>query len=245
MEILVIGDSCTDVYIYGDCPRLAPDGPVPVFIPKNRVEQGGMSYNVLNNLISLGTKCNIATNTTQITKTRYVDNKTNHLIVRVDTGEDSVNRIDLTKLNLSQYGGIIISDYDKGFLTEEDIKYICDNHPNVLIDTKRILGEYCRNAKFIKVNEYEYLNSKHILDKYLNLEDSLIVTLGGKGCTYQGQNFPVEEVEIKDQTGAGDTFVAGFMSKYLATNNVSTSIKFANYCASQVVQKRGTTVVNL
>jgi len=31
MKILVIGDSCTDVFIYGDIERVCPEAPVPVF----------------------------------------------------------------------------------------------------------------------------------------------------------------------------------------------------------------------
>ena len=29
---------------------------------------------------------------------------------------------------------IVISDYDKGFLNEEDIQWICENNNNVFID---------------------------------------------------------------------------------------------------------------
>ena len=33
MNILVIGDSCKDVFIYGDIERISPEAPVPVFKP--------------------------------------------------------------------------------------------------------------------------------------------------------------------------------------------------------------------
>ena len=32
-KILVIGDSCTDIFIYGECNRICPEAPVPVFNP--------------------------------------------------------------------------------------------------------------------------------------------------------------------------------------------------------------------
>ena len=33
MKILVIGDSCKDIFIYGDIVRIAPEAPVPVIKP--------------------------------------------------------------------------------------------------------------------------------------------------------------------------------------------------------------------
>ena len=49
-NVLVVGDSCTDIFIYGDINRLSPEAPVPVFNPIKRVKNGGMSKNVVANL---------------------------------------------------------------------------------------------------------------------------------------------------------------------------------------------------
>jgi len=38
MKILVIGDSCKDVFIYGKANRLCPEAPVPVFIPQRKTD---------------------------------------------------------------------------------------------------------------------------------------------------------------------------------------------------------------
>jgi sugar/nucleoside kinase (ribokinase family) len=100
------------------------------------------------------------------------------------------------------------------------------------------LGNFCKNAKFIKVNESEFIKSKD----YINLndfEENLIITLGSKGCQYKNKIYPVNKVEVKDQTGAGDTFVASFVHKFLSTNDVDKSLIYANECATLVVQKRG------
>jgi bifunctional ADP-heptose synthase (sugar kinase/adenylyltransferase) len=43
MKFLAIGDSCTDVFIYGRCERICPEAPVPVFIPVKEKTNGGMS----------------------------------------------------------------------------------------------------------------------------------------------------------------------------------------------------------
>ena len=67
----------------------------------------------------------------------------------------------------------------------------------------------------------------------------MIVTIGSKGCKYQDKTYPVPEVSVKDVSGDGDTFLAGLVFKYLQSNNIQQAIKFANECATQIVQKRG------
>ena len=52
MNVLVIGDSCKDVFVYGRCDRLAPDGPIPVFVPLYSKANRGMAGNVYENLLS-------------------------------------------------------------------------------------------------------------------------------------------------------------------------------------------------
>lgn len=238
MRVLVIGDGCDDVYVYGDCDRLCPDAPVPVFIPKHTTTVGGMAINVFNNLLSLGVDCDLMTNNKKISKTRYVDDKTNQMIVRVDVGEDDVDRIDINNIDFSLYDFIVISDYCKGFVTESDISNICSKFKNVIIDTKKILGDFCKNARFIKVNESEFIKSKDFIDVD-EFKENLIITLGSKGCQFKDKVYPVKKVEVKDQTGAGDTFVASFVHKFLLTSQVEESLIYANECATVVVQKRG------
>ena len=51
--------------------------------------------------------------------------------------------------------------------------------------------------------------------------------------------FPVKEVSVRDVSGAGDTFLAGLVVKYIETNDIRKSIKFAQECATVVVQKHG------
>ena len=125
MKILVIGDSCQDVFIYGKCERLCPDAPVPVFIPLKTKKMGGMALNVYENLKSLKLDVDLITNTKKVTKTRYVDEKTNQMIIRVDSEKTLSFRIDrLNDINFDSYDAISISDYNKGFLEYGDIKFI-------------------------------------------------------------------------------------------------------------------------
>lgn len=242
-DVLVIGESCLDVFCYGSCDRLAPAAPAPVFVHINKVSNPGMAMNVQRNLNSLNVDSKIYTNENweNVSKTRYVHLNTNQMFLRVDKNDDKITNCYLEKINLKNHKIIVISDYDKGFLSREQIEYICSNHPNVFLDTKKKLDTWCVEAKFIKINKKEYNLSKDSLPK--NIIDKLIVTLGEEGCMYRDQIFPVEAVEIKDVSGAGDTFFAGLVSDYLKTKDIFNSIKFANDCATKVVQKKGVSTV--
>ena len=39
MKILVVGDSCIDIFIYGEIDRISPEAPVPVFKPMRKTEK--------------------------------------------------------------------------------------------------------------------------------------------------------------------------------------------------------------
>lgn len=240
-DILILGDSCVDVYTYCKSKRLAPDKPVPVLEVVETTKCPGMSYNVFCNVKSLHSSCEIITNSNweSITKNRYVHKSSNHMFVRIDSSS-LIEKIDLSELSF-EYETIIISDYDKGFLTEEDIEYICSNHNQVFLDTKKILGDWTSNAKFIKINNYEYERSKKFINSHL--KDKVIKTMGGAGCFYQGKIYPVKKMDVIDVSGAGDTFMASLSVKYTETSDIIKSIKFANDCASKVVKKRGTTTI--
>jgi len=243
-EILVIGDTCKDIYVYGSCDRLCPDFPVPSFIPSHEKQNLGMAGNVYQNILSLGSRATLKTNSAVIEKKRYVDKKTNHMFLRVDSGEEKVQRVEgLSKHFLSKFKLIIISDYNKGFLLKEDIKFICDNHSQVFIDTKKTLGDFCKDCSFIKINQAEYTNSLDFINKNPSINKKIIQTLAGEGCKLEDQHFCVEKVEIKDSCGAGDTFLAALCFKYLDCSEISDSIVFANECATQVVQQRGVNVI--
>ncbi|MCG3773857.1 MAG: Bifunctional protein HldE [Nitrospira sp.] len=240
-RILVIGESCRDIFVYCDALRLAPDLPVPVLNVIDQSENPGMAMNVKLNIEGLGGEGDIVTNDAweQVTKTRYVHKPSNHLFMRVDT-DHHIPRIDLSSLSLG-YDLIAISDYHKGFLTEDDIASICSRHPSVFIDTKKPLGAWAEGGRYIKINDYEYKRSRATLTPAL--EEKIICTKGGAGAVFRGKAYPVAEViEVKDATGAGDTFFAGLLVRYAQTGDIEAAIEFANTCASEVVQQRGVNV---
>jgi bifunctional ADP-heptose synthase (sugar kinase/adenylyltransferase) len=246
MKVLVIGDSCKDVFVYGKCDRLSPAAPVPVFVPVSHKENKGMAGNVWQNLVSFETlEVDLITNETEVTKTRYVHESTNHMFVRVDSGEEKIERIsNLDLINFDQYDAVIISDYNKGFLREADITKIGERHPLTFLDTKKLLGPWAESITFIKINQQEYDRTAHTLFNYDRLTGKLIVTLGSRGCRYRQRHFPVDKVEIKDPIGAGDSFLAALVFRYLHNNGLmQDAIEFANDCASLVVQQKGVNTV--
>jgi D-beta-D-heptose 7-phosphate kinase/D-beta-D-heptose 1-phosphate adenosyltransferase len=244
-RILIIGDSCRDIHVYGNAKRLCPDAPVPVFIPSYEKQNLGMAGNVYQNVTSLGIPAILKTNEILIEKKRFVHEETNHMLLRVDSGEAKIERIkNLKREFLLNFELIIISDYNKGFLTEEDIEFICNNHKLVFIDTKKIIGNYCKNCTYIKINKNEYEASKHFLQQSEWAKEKTIVTLGSDGCKLGEKEFPVGKVEIKDLCGAGDTFLAALCVEYIKNKNINTAIEFANKCATKVVQMKGVNTIN-
>lgn len=239
MKVLVIGDSCTDVFVYGYCKRLCPEGPVPIFEPSRTITNMGMSGNVVANLKSLGAeKVELVTNKEQITKTRYVEEKANHMIIRIDSNDKVSNSFDVKRVPFNDYDAVIVSDYDKGFLTLADLKMISDSHPLTFIDTKKPLGPEMSGFTFIKINEVEWENCKG--QTYEMWSDKLIVTMSERGAMYDGITYPVNnDIEVRDLSGAGDTFMAALVVSYLKTKSIEVSIEYANDCATKVVQKRG------
>jgi len=251
-NVLVVGETCSDIFVYGKSSRLCPDVPVPVFVPEKKVENPGMAGNTAKNLEALGIKVDLIHQSKPITKTRYVESKLNYTFLRVDEGENEVSPranylFDTQQRPLMDYDAVVISDYGKGFLTEERIETYCCSHPNTFVDTKKRLGDWCKKARAIKINSIEFEATKDYikLDEWV---DNLIVTLGDRGCMYNKLGrfhyYPVEQVDVFDLSGAGDTFHAGLVAEYLETEDMEAAIKFANRCASEVIQKKGVTVTD-
>ena len=255
-KVLVVGDSCKDVFVYGDIERISPEAPIPVFVPTREESNDGMARNVSNNIESLDMGIHTITNENSIVKKRYVDNRSSQMVLRVDE-HDYCDRIDEVLLSTIQgnecyvqmsgvvkVDAIIISDYCKGFLEEEDIKWICDNNENVFVDTKKKLGTWIENANFIKINELEYKKNHELLSDE-GFEKKLIVTLGSKGCRWNDVTFDVESVPVRDVSGAGDTFLAGLVRGYLDTGDIIRGIELAQKCTTIVVQKHGVATVSI
>ncbi len=71
----------------------------------------------------------------------------------------------------------------------------------------------------------------------------IVVTLGRWGSlAYAGNRSfvqPARRVKVKDTTGAGDAFLAGFLISYLKTKNIKDSLVAGTELASRAIQKLG------
>ena len=243
-EILVVGELCTDKFVYCDVRRFSPEAPVPVLNPTQFVPNSGMAGNVVENLKSLSpfSEFHFLHQKNEILKTRYVEKKSNHMFLRVDEGDDNVDQLILDDNYilglLEDVDGVIISDYNKGFLSEETILELVRISKFSVLDSKRRLSdETLKYIDFIKLNEFEYLENKQIVERF---PEKFIITLGAKGAMYKDKIFssPKPQQTI-DVSGAGDTFVAAFTLYYMRTNDVEKSIMFANECCADVVSRKG------
>lgn len=235
-KILLIGDSCVDEYYIGTCDRLNPEAPVPIINIKERYTTPGMAANVSENLRNLGLQVDFITNDSKIVKKRYIDKRSGQHLLRVDE-EPTTKPWSGRRINFSDsYDCLVISDYNKGFLTYNHIemlekKFDCP----IFLDTKKTdIGKF--KKCFIKINLYEY---NKIISQPDNL-DNLIITNGENGAMLNTRHFSAPKVEVVDVCGAGDTFLSSLVFGYLTFDmDIGKAIQFANVAASLTVQHRG------
>lgn len=246
MKVTVVGELCKDVFVYGECKRLSPEAPVPVFQPSNKTENDGMAGNVVQNILAIHPDAEVCFyhQKREIVKTRYVDSKSNHMFIRIDEGEssntDGFYMSDEFILDARTSAALIVSDYDKGFLTPAGICNVASYSTiNILDSKKKLTEDILTKYDFVKLNESEYENNIDLVSKF---KHKVLITLGKKGMMWNDKIYespsPKETIDV---SGAGDTFVASFTMKYLETKNVEQSIVFANEMAGIVVTKKGVT----
>lgn len=247
MKVLVIGEKCTDRFIYCESNRLSPEAPVPVLAPLYAIENPGMAGNTVQNVEAITLENHVVsliTQQTPITKTRYVEEKSNHMFFRLDEGENNIQKFNWKKSMdtvLKHADIVIVSDYNKGWLSDDDIKEIGQKSKLSILDSKRKLtNDIIQNYTFVKLNESERLNNPHLTT------DNIITTLGKRGAEYKNVLFesPCPQDTI-DVSGAGDTFTAAFIVRYFETQDERIAIKYANEKSAEVVSKRGVAVPSL
>ena len=212
---------------------MSPEAPVPILEYKRGVTSEGMVKNVYNNLKAFGIEIDLLTNEEEVIKTRFIDEKSNYQILRSD--EEPEIKPFSHQLPKNNYDALVISDYDKGFITQEKLFEISNSFVGpVFIDTKKTCIP--ENA-FIKINESEFKKVTHFIP------DNMIITKGGEGTEYQGKLYPAEKVNVFDVVGAGDTFLAALTYGYLKYGRIEEAIPLANRAAEVAVSHRGTYVL--
>lgn len=178
-KILVIGDIMLDVYQYGKCSRISPEAPVPVVDYTKEDKMLGGAGNVLRNLVSLGSKCEIISVIGQDLSGTLISEHLNHLQIE-------------SKL-------IIL---DRSRKTTEKCRVVCsgqqliridkeDRHP-VGFQIENDIIDYIRK----KTNEYKAIvfsdYSKGVLTEKLCLEiiriareNNILTMVDPKGSNYK------------------------------------------------------------
>lgn len=238
-RILLLGEHCLDIYHYGKCNRLNPEAPVPVLDQEYTKTEDGMSSNVKNNLESFGFDVKHFKNNEHLEKHRLIDLTYKQHLIRYDIGKLPLKPYDVSNLD-TNYDIVVISDYNKGFITSEVASKICELFKDipVFVDSKKS-DLSCFSNCFIKINKTEYNKLQNI--DYNNNE--LIVTLGEGGAFYNNITYKTQKVEVYDVCGAGDVFLSSLVYGFVKYGYIEKSIKLANMFASLSVSKVGTYIL--
>jgi len=189
---------------------------------------------------------------TTIKKTRIVANHRLTQMLRLDE-ESSINDIVIkelcNKINKIKTSPdiIIISDYNKGVITEQIVLELKKLNIPIIVDPKPINYNIYGNVFLISPNkkEAEQLNLNNLKEH----PNWILTTLGSEGMSLSKKPFN-EKIQIKSDpvdiynvSGAGDTVIAIISICISMGIDVLTSAKIANDCARYVVTKPGTSTV--
>ncbi len=258
-NILLVGEVCEDIHVYGHCTRLNPEAPTPVLNFEKEEKNIGMSGNVFANLHSLSGDNRVCIrhiyNHETIIKTRFVDKKHGYILLRVDN-DIKINRLYggiestlIREIEFGDFDALVVSDYNKGFLPNSTLfalSYAAQSEdiPS-FIDTKKKYSEWADNFDFVKINNQEYIENGW--ENYKG-KGNIIVTQGEKGAlmydrTGKIATFNTYPKQVVNVSGAGDTFLAGFVISILNGQTLEKSVEYANKAAGVAVSLAGIVAV--
>ncbi len=150
----------------------------------------------------------------------------------------------------SNIGAIIISDYDKGVITEKlsnnIIEYANNNNIPTFVDPKLKNYYKYKNCFLLKPNqqESEIISGEKNIAKILNIIKekigckNILLTRGKEGMILNNMYNKIEHetiINLVDVTGAGDTVLAVLVYSYLKDNDLLKASKMANYIGGKSV----------
>ena len=208
-----------------------------------------------------------------ITKTRFIAN--NQQILRVDKekilpiNKNTEKKIyKRSKKEILNADAIIISDYNKGLVTDYILKKIISfskkNKKPIIIDPKSPDFKKYKGATIVTpnikeleeavkkklVNEHEIIDASRKLISKFNF-NYLLVTRGKFGMILISKKnkkivkLDAEAKEVFDVSGAGDTVVSFIAAGLASSLKLEEVVKIANIAAGIVVNKTGTSVAHL
>jgi len=206
-RVAVIGDAMTDVYVVGS---LAPsqDG-CQKFVVQDRVNCAGGAANAA---LAIGwANVRLFSNRLRPVKTRWlVDGK---IVFRQDEHDTSASeRVDILLQEMEAYRPdvVLLSDYNKGLLSDAQVQDICHQFDKVVVDASRSPSTY--KGSLLKCNEiYAQKFAEELV--YGNHDMSKVVVTRGhlppnlyKDSWHEFK--PLPQVTCVNHVGAGDCFAA-------------------------------------
>ncbi len=296
MSVLVIGDIMLDRFVYGTIDRISPESDAPVLAVRREDEMPGGAGNVVSNLRALNVQTRILavigkdeagktletladkTDIFIVSKGRPTTVKTRFVtagrqLLRADkeittpiSETEETALLEKAKALIPAMQAIILSDYNKGVLTERVIKSIItmaqEESVPVLADPKKPDYKIYEGASIITPNrkelsevtnmpadtDEEITAAAHKLMSAANITQ-LIVTRSEDGMTvFEGDAPPVhvrndETPEVFDVSGAGDTAIATLAAAIATGAPLSEAAHIANKAGGLVVAKTGTATI--
>ncbi|MCH4370549.1 ribokinase [Staphylococcus haemolyticus] len=155
----------------------------------------------------------------------------------------------LEALSQAQAGDIVLIQQEIPVETVRDVVLYCDEHDMISIlnpaPFREVEADVIDKATYITPNETEsnamfQTDIDKALERYPN---KLIITLGDKGAMYHNGTEKVQidgfKREVKDTTGAGDTFNGAFAVGLQKGYSIAQALKLANLAASHSVTGMG------
>ena len=288
-KIMVIGDIFVDRYVWVDSHRMCEEDPtVPIYDVVKVEDRPGGAANVAANLGSIvsdgadvhlfgiigreledvfgggSAKLESPRCSETLYKTRYVD-KQGQMFSRVDSTkvfsfssrcffEDT---FDLDRL--VDYDAFVISDYDKGTVSEALASVIIGTGKLVVVDSKRKDLRCFEGATVLKVNQLEASVQESRFRVYGRAFEAMfkmcVVTQGAAGAQIRyardlahdkyeivKQDISAPTAQVVDVTGCGDTHTAAMVWALLENREPHEAVTFANACAAKVVSMFGTSI---
>ena len=235
-------------------------------LASKEVEKKLNNINVYNNLIKDPSRPTII-------KSRFIAN--NQQILRVDKEKITpINKkiekkvYEFSKKQILKTNAVVISDYNKGLITENILKKIISfakiHKKPIIVDPKSSNFSKYRGATIITPNIKELeavlkkkiINEKQIIDFSRKLISKfnfnyLLVTMGKSGMILISRKqkkivkLKAESEEVFDVSGAGDTVVSYIAAGLASSLKIEEVVEIANLAAGVVVNKTGTSVAHL
>ena len=226
------------------------------------------SSTLKTHLSAMNIDCQFLQSSTHPTITKLRVLSRNQQLLRLDfeesfAGIDKQPLIEQTKALVANHDLLLLSDYDKGTLSDVQALIKAANKHNVpvLVDPKGTDFARYRGATLITPNlsefeavvghcktEAEIVSKGQALLKELDLT-AMLVTRSEQGMTllrhgHEEFHLPTQAREVYDVTGAGDTVIATLALAIAANADVTQASALANIAAGIVVGKLGTSTVS-